>query len=85
MVSIKKGSNMKTEIVKVNSYLHYLICPTCGARMDHTGLSLSSQPPQYLHKCPSKDCSYQEFTAEVYPKIGHLPDKVKESSDADET
>ncbi len=46
-------------------------CPECKiGRLRPTGLALSSNPPQYPHKCNNPDCEYCDIFVNIkYPYI----------------
>jgi hypothetical protein len=49
------------------------LCPKCEKGfLRPTGQVLSSNPPQYPHKCNNPDCDYYEtFMGKTYPYIIH--------------
>ena len=51
----------KVEVVQVDEK-----CPTCGTGyMRPTGIVLTSNPPQYPHKCTN--CGYEQTYPQKYP------------------
>lgn len=63
-------------------------CDKCGSGfMRYTGLSLSSHPPQFVHRC--NKCGYEETYRESYPHIEYRtvdsPEPQRESSGSDTT
>lgn len=47
-------------------------CPKCGnGFLRPTGTVLTSNPPQYPHKCNNNDCDYGETFNKAYPYIDY--------------
>lgn len=48
------------------------LCPQCKTgKLVHSGMILTSMPPQYPHNCPN--CNYNETFLEIYPKLTYEP------------
>jgi hypothetical protein len=54
---------------EVKTYLIDYECPVCKkGLLRSNGVCLTSNPPQYPHKCNNKECNYMEtFTDKKYP------------------
>lgn len=54
-------------------------CPECKTGyLRHTGMVLTSDPPQFPHKCNNPNCHYREtFMNKSYPYIDYEPIKTE--------
>lgn len=58
---------LKKKYVK-RLYIEEAYCEKCGAKLEFTGMTLLSFPPQYQYKCSNKDCDYTiNFSQENKP------------------
>ena len=48
---------LKKKYVK-RLYIEEAYCDKCGAKLEFTGMTYLSFPPQYQYKCSNKDCYY---------------------------
>jgi len=55
----------------VQPYVNRAFCPTCDSELLATGLQLSSNPPQFHHRCNNKDCGFEAFFLVTYPELGY--------------
>lgn len=62
---------MQEKRVPVNTYLVRLMCDKCdGGEMKPTGECLTSNPPQYPHRCDK--CGHMErVRGKTYPRLEH--------------
>ena len=66
------------EITPVYPYRIELRCDKCGAKMEQTGITHPTNPPQYPHRCVNPDCQHT-FSAEMpYPYIHYHKDPPAE-------
>lgn len=60
---------LKTKEVRV--FMDELICDNCGAKMEFSGIVLTSAPPMFEHICPK--CGKRVNPREKYPLIRYEP------------
>ena len=51
---------------KVHTYIEQLYCDSCNTLMEQEPYVLTSDPPQYVYKCPK--CGAQITTTQSYPR-----------------
>ena len=58
--------HVKTKDVQVVPFYQKAYCD-CGEELEFTGMTLTSNPPQYPHKCPK--CKKEYKLKHVYPVL----------------
>ena len=58
--------------VECTLFIVEYLCPNCKiGKLTHSGMVLTSNPPQYPHNC--SNCNYTETFTKIYPSISYEP------------